>query len=71
MPYVTSIEQMAIEKGRIEDRVEGRVEGQIESRLATQSEIALNLLRQSISLEVIVQATGLTVEQIQALQPNQ
>jgi predicted transposase/invertase (TIGR01784 family) len=67
MPYVTSIEQMAIEKGRIEDRVEG----QIESRLATQSEIALNLLRQSISLEVIVQATGLTVEQIQALQPNQ
>jgi hypothetical protein len=62
MPYVTSNEQMA--------KAEGRAEGQAEGRLATQSEVALNLLRQNISLEVIVQATGLTIEQIQALQAN-
>jgi hypothetical protein len=59
MPYVTSIEQMA------------KAEGRVEERLATQSEIALNLLRQKISVDVIVQATGLTVEQVQALQANQ
>jgi hypothetical protein len=58
MPYVTSNEQMA--------KAEGRAEGQ----LATKSEITLNLLRQNISLEVITQATGLTIEQIQALQAN-
>jgi hypothetical protein len=58
MPYVTSNEQMA--------KAEGRAEG----RLATRSEIALNLLRQNISLAVIVEATGLTIEQIQALQVN-
>jgi hypothetical protein len=62
MPYVTSNEQMA--------KAEGRAEGQAEGRLATQSEVALNLLRQNISLEVVVQATGLTIEQIQALQAN-
>jgi predicted transposase/invertase (TIGR01784 family) len=59
MPYITSIEQMAAEKGRIE------------ARLETQSEIALNLLRQNIAVDVIVQATGLTVEQVQTLQAGQ
>jgi hypothetical protein len=54
MPYVTSNEQLA----------------KAEERLATQSEIALNLLRQNIALDVIVQATGLTIEQIQVLQVN-
>jgi predicted Rossmann fold nucleotide-binding protein DprA/Smf involved in DNA uptake len=33
-----------------------------------QQEIAVNLLRQSISLEVIAEATGLTIEQLQSLQ---
>jgi hypothetical protein len=37
MPYVTSIERMAEERGRVEDR------------LATQSKIALNLLRRILS----------------------
>jgi hypothetical protein len=62
MPYVTSIERMAAEKGRIE--------GEVSARLATQREIALNLLRQSIAIDVIVQTTGLTIEQVQALQAN-
>jgi predicted transposase/invertase (TIGR01784 family) len=55
MPYVTSIEEMAIEEGRNKER----------------QQIALNLLRQNILLDVIVQATGLSLEQIQALRSTQ
>jgi predicted transposase/invertase (TIGR01784 family) len=62
MPYVTSIERMAAEKGRIE--------GEVSARIATQREIALNLLRQNIAVDVIVQTTGLTIDQVQALQAN-
>ena len=52
MPYVTSIEQMGIEKGRKEER----------------QTIALNLLQQSVPLETITKATGLSIEQLQQLQ---
>jgi hypothetical protein len=52
MKYVTTIERMAKE----------------DERLATQTEIALNLIKENISLETIVKTTGLTIEQIQALQ---
>jgi predicted transposase YdaD len=52
MKYVTTIERMAKD----------------DERLATQTEIALNLLKENISLETIVKTTGLTIEQIQALQ---
>jgi predicted transposase YdaD len=52
MRYVTTIERMAKE----------------DERLATQTEIALNLLKENISLEMIAKTTGLTIEQIQALQ---
>jgi hypothetical protein len=52
MPYVTSIEQMA----------------KTEERLATQMEIALNLLKQGFPMDAIAQATGLTITQLQQLQ---
>ncbi|MBW4622843.1 MAG: cytosolic protein [Cyanosarcina radialis HA8281-LM2] len=52
MPYVTSIEEMGIEKGREEER----------------QEIALNLLRKQIPLETIAEVTGLTIEHLQQLQ---
>jgi predicted transposase YdaD len=52
MKYVTTIERMAKQ----------------DERLATQTEIALNLLRQGISIEMIAQATGLTVTQLQEIQ---
>jgi predicted transposase/invertase (TIGR01784 family) len=55
MPYVTSIQQMGIEQG--EDR-------------ATQK-IALKMLQENISLEVIARITGLTIEQLQQLQSSQ
>ncbi|MGI0492629.1 hypothetical protein ACN4EG_12660 [Alkalinema pantanalense CENA528] len=52
MKYVTTIERMAKENERI----------------ATQTEIAINLLKQNLTIEAIAQATGLTIEQVQALQ---
>jgi hypothetical protein len=52
MKYVTTIERMA------EERAEER-----QKRL-----IALNLLRQNLTIEIISQATGLTIEQVCALQ---
>lgn len=54
MPYITSIEQMGIEKGREEER----------------QAIARNLLRENIPLAIIAQATGLTIAQLQQLQAD-
>jgi hypothetical protein len=56
MKYVTTIERMAEAKG--EER--GAKNREVE--------IAINLLQQKISIDSIVQATGLTTEQVQALQ---
>jgi hypothetical protein len=52
MKYVTTIERMAKE----------------EERVATQTTIALNLLKQGLETELIAEATGLKIEQVQALQ---
>jgi hypothetical protein len=39
-----------------------------DERLATQTEIAINFLKEDIPIETIARATGLTIEQIQELQ---
>jgi predicted transposase YdaD len=41
-----------------------------ETLLKERKSIALNLLRQSISVETISQATGLTIQQVQELRPK-
>jgi hypothetical protein len=64
MPYVTSIEQMGIERG-IEQGIERGIEQGIEQERRT---IALNLLRENLPLEMIVKVTGLSLEQVQMLQ---
>jgi predicted transposase YdaD len=56
MKYVTTIERMAEERGRVQER------------LTTQTEIALNMLRKNMALETIAEVTGLMFEQIKALQ---
>lgn len=58
MRYVTSIEQMGIERGREEGRLE------------TQTAIALNMLRKSLPFETIAELTGLTVAQLKQLQSD-
>jgi predicted transposase YdaD len=52
MKYVTTIERMAEERAKLEEK----------------QAIALNFLRQGLAVEVIAQATGLTIKQVQALQ---
>jgi hypothetical protein len=52
MKYVTTIERMAKEEGKIEEK----------------QAIALNMLRENIPLEMIARTTGLAIEQVQALQ---
>lgn len=51
--------RMEIEKGRAEGREQGRAEGKLE--------IAKNLLAMGIPMDKVVQASGLTEEQISAL----
>lgn len=55
--------RMEIEKGRAEGREQGRAEGRAEGKL----EIAKNLLAMGIPMDKVVQASGLTEEQISAL----
>lgn len=55
MPYVTSIEQMGIEKGREEER----------------RSLALKMLQENIPLEMISRITELTIAQLQQLQASQ
>ena len=55
--------RMEIEKGRAEGREQGRAEGRAEGNL----EIAKNLLAMCIPMDKVVQASGLTEEQISAL----
>jgi predicted transposase/invertase (TIGR01784 family) len=56
MKYVTAIERMAEERG--EER----------ARVTTQTEIALNMLKDNLPLEQITRLTGLTIAEIESLQ---
>ncbi|MDX2239387.1 MAG: hypothetical protein NW224_01775 [Leptolyngbyaceae cyanobacterium bins.302] len=59
MPYVTSIEQIGIQKGREEGREEER------------RSLALKMLQENIPLETIARITELTIAQLQQLQADQ
>lgn len=50
-------------EGRMEGRTEGRIEGQKEGKIA----IARNLKKMGLSIEMIIQATGLSTEEIKNL----
>jgi predicted transposase/invertase (TIGR01784 family) len=56
MKYVTAIERMAEERG--EER----------ARVTTQTEVALNMLKDNLPLEQITRLTGLTIAEIESLQ---
>lgn len=59
--------RMEIEKGRAEGREQGRAEGREQGRAEVKLEIAKNLLAMGIPMDKVVQASGLTEEQISAL----
>lgn len=55
------------EQGRAEGREQGRAEGREQGRAEVKLEIAKNLLAMGIPMDKVVQASGLTEEQISAL----
>ncbi|OUL21354.1 Rpn family recombination-promoting nuclease/putative transposase [Nostoc sp. 106C] len=59
-----SIINEALEEGRVEGRAEGREEGIQEKA----QQIAINLLAEGMSPEVVAKVTGLTLEQVEKLQ---
>jgi hypothetical protein len=59
MPYITSVEQIGYDRGKVEGLEEKAIS------------IARNLLKQGISMEMIAQATGLTMTQLQEMQAQE
>jgi predicted transposase/invertase (TIGR01784 family) len=53
------------DKVRIEGRAEGEARGRAEGKAEGRAEVARNLLKAGVSKEVIVQATGLTMADIE------
>ncbi|MCP5048117.1 MAG: hypothetical protein GY940_13175 [bacterium] len=71
MPYMTSVERVAIKKGKKEGKVEGKVEGKIEGKIEGKKEqtvsIALELIKNGVDIAVISRATGLSIKEIERL----
>ena len=73
MPYITSVEQIGYDRGVKEagERAQEQLleaQRSLERSLERERTIALNLLRQGLSIEMIAQATGLSIAQLQKLQ---
>ena len=61
-------EKRGMEKGRAEGRAEGLAEGRAEGELSKGLTVARNLLAMGMSWTQIIQATGLTEDQLKQLQ---
>lgn len=57
----------AKEEGKIEGKMEGKIEGRIEGVFEGKLEVAKNLLKSGISMELIMKATGFTEDEIKSL----
>ena len=55
------------EKGKFEGKAEGKAEGIAEGKAEGRIEIAMNLLKQNVEIEIVSNATGLSCEKIQNL----
>ena len=61
-------EEKGIAKGRAEGRAEGLAKGRAEGELSNGLKVARNLLAMGMSWSQIIQATGLTEDQLKQLQ---
>ena len=58
-------------EGLAEGEAKGEAKGLAEGKAETTKQIALNMLRSNIALDLVVQITGLSLKQVQKLQkPN-
>ena len=64
---ITKYVKPKLEEARAEGRAEGRTEGRTEGRAEGRTEVALGLLREGVSLEVISKTTGLSTKEINKL----
>ena len=65
--FLDKIENRGVEKGRLEGKIEGKIEGRNEGEELATFRIAKNFKDSKVDVEIIVKATGLTKEQIEAL----
>jgi predicted transposase/invertase (TIGR01784 family) len=56
-----------VDTARIEGKMEGKIEGKIEGKKEEKNEIARKLKESGISIEVIIQSTGLSRKEIENL----
>jgi len=54
------LQQGSIRKAKMEGKLEGRLEGRLEGKLEGKLEVARNMLKQGISLEIVITCTGFT-----------
>ncbi len=57
--------EKGIEEGKAQGLAEGKAEGRIEGMTLKEREIAKNLLKQKVNMQIIMNATGLTKEEIE------
>ena len=67
MARINAAQAEGMTQGIIQGRAEGRVEGVAEGRAEGKTETARNLLKMGLSIDQIVVATGLSVDEIQKL----
>jgi predicted transposase/invertase (TIGR01784 family) len=66
---IKKYEQNAREEGFSEGKAEGKAEGE-EKLNKERRDIAKNLLKQGVSIEIVMTSTGLTREEIEAIQKD-
>jgi predicted transposase/invertase (TIGR01784 family) len=57
----------AYDEGKLEGKLEGKIEGIVEGRLEGKLETAKSFKKLGVSIEIIIEATGLTKEEIEKL----
>jgi predicted transposase/invertase (TIGR01784 family) len=67
--YLEGMEGMAegIQEGKIEGRLQGIQEGKIEGRLEAKLDVARALKNHGVALDIIINTTGLSREEIERL----
>jgi predicted transposase/invertase (TIGR01784 family) len=65
------IYQAILLEGMTEGKAKGLAEGEAKGKVETTKQLALNMLRSNIAIDLVVQITGLSLKQVQKLQkPN-
>ena len=55
-------------EGKAKGKAEGKAEGIAEGKTKERNQIAINMMRSNISIDLVAQFTGLTLKQVQKLQ---